>query len=491
MFLLKIILCYIFLFSFTVISIQFNLHLTEWTDNNEVVQHDCLRVDAWEDKKDIHEITSYCMSEWPSKWKIKKNSLDQEYTFAELSKLNITSEHLYLWSAPMDTIENYQFYLNQLSISNQTLVSPYSYVNCTLPKFGPLCQYSFDRYIPDYSSLNNIIEDSFMNKRSKEMNQTCYTHLQCNLGTTSLCIGWINICDGLIHCIDGIDEEPCWQLEINDCTENEFRCKNGKCIPLNFLHDNIYVPDCLDGSDEPRFATGSRWNPTGSLYKFEELSCSNLFPNKYALMSWSAVWCTDAYILNIDNLAISDKPNSMSDSCWSALTCYLHLSMRSPLNCTDICDSETCKQLIKKNCPDMFYMPNTPIAFGHIYFAYTKDYIVTQDIWTNEPEYVCYNEQLCDGFDSKRTLYTFNNTTCRRPQDFPFTIKNPRVREPGLKDYVLSVYVYLYKCNTIRRNASTFCNSSTMYQLEMCGTRFFWSRSRSSPGSSFFEQSQS
>ncbi len=33
-------------------------------------------------------------------------------------------------------------------------------------------------------------------------------------------------------------------------------------------------------------------------------------------------------------------------------------------------------ELIKYTCPDMFYYPTVPIAFGHIYFAYTKQYIV-------------------------------------------------------------------------------------------------------------------
>lgn len=65
-----------------------------------------------------------------------------------------------------------------------------------------------------------------------------------------LCIGWINICDGVVQCIDAIDEEHCWQLEINECKEDEYRCSNGQCISLSFLNDNIDAPDCLDGSDE-------------------------------------------------------------------------------------------------------------------------------------------------------------------------------------------------------------------------------------------------
>ncbi len=73
------------------VPLQFNLHLTKWDNNIEndiVVQHDCLRVDVWENKEqDIYEILSYCMSEWPSKWNIQSNNSDQIFTFAELSQL--------------------------------------------------------------------------------------------------------------------------------------------------------------------------------------------------------------------------------------------------------------------------------------------------------------------------------------------------------------------------------------------------------------------
>ncbi|CAF5125317.1 unnamed protein product, partial [Rotaria sp. Silwood1] len=53
------------------------------------------------------------------------------------------------------------------------------------------------------------------------------------------------------YCIDNkIDEENCWQLEINECNDNEYQCTNGQCISVSFFRDNIYPPDCLDGSDE-------------------------------------------------------------------------------------------------------------------------------------------------------------------------------------------------------------------------------------------------
>lgn len=181
MWVLKVLLYYNVLFLNLVIPLQFNLYLTEWNNNlnrNDIVlQHDCLRIDAWENKKDIYEIISYCISEWPSSWTIHANNFNQHFTFAELSQRNITSEHLYHWSAPIDLIENYQHYLDELLISNKILFSTYVYYNCTLPNFDSMCQYSFDEYESSYSSFQQIIYEFYTTVEYQSKNHTCYTHL--------------------------------------------------------------------------------------------------------------------------------------------------------------------------------------------------------------------------------------------------------------------------------------------------------------------------
>jgi hypothetical protein len=104
------------------VSMQRNLHFIERIGDNEsdvVTQHDCLRVDHWENKENIYEITLYCMNEWPSKWNIQENNVDQRFSFAQLYALNVTSEQLYLWSAPLDIVEHYQYYLDQMSTSGK------------------------------------------------------------------------------------------------------------------------------------------------------------------------------------------------------------------------------------------------------------------------------------------------------------------------------------------------------------------------------------
>jgi hypothetical protein len=88
------------------------------------------------DNDNVREIISYCLSVLPSEFNFENNDLFQTFTFLALSKQNISSEQLYLWSAPIDVIEDYQFYLNQLLTFNDSTLGKEIYYNFTLPKFG-------------------------------------------------------------------------------------------------------------------------------------------------------------------------------------------------------------------------------------------------------------------------------------------------------------------------------------------------------------------
>jgi hypothetical protein len=66
----------------------------------------------------------------------------------------------------------------------------------------------------------------------------------------SLCLDWSDICDRYVDCEYGVDEEHCWQLEMNECEDNEFRCENGQCISFDFWRDGENSFECLDKTDE-------------------------------------------------------------------------------------------------------------------------------------------------------------------------------------------------------------------------------------------------
>ncbi|CAF3921450.1 unnamed protein product [Rotaria sp. Silwood2] len=444
---------------------QINLDLTDWisvSESNTVLQHDCLHVFApTKFSFPPQQIISYCMSEWPSKWNIRENNFDQSFTFAELYKRNITSQQLYLWSAPMDIVEHYEFYLDQLSNSNKSpsIVTQLFY-NCTLPRFGPLCQYSLDIYMPYGSSLYEII-NNFYQENYRPMTLTCYTHLECNRGSNLACLDWTEICDGHIDCLnDGIDEEHCEQLEVNKCEESEFRCKNGECISHLFVQDGISI-ECIDQSDESYGrGHGPKNDISGPSFTFEDIRCPKDKGNQN-LFTTSCLKQRDHLILQAMFL---NESNSISDDCWFAFRCNFGIPDSSHPKCRDICLNRTCKEIINNTCPDMFFIPNAPILFGHIYLAYTKQAALKAITNSLPPQYVCYNEQLCDGFYTNKTLLLFHNATCRRPEDFPL-IFSELESDNWVDAYVKPIFRQLYKCNTIvKNNNPAVCNNSFMYQ---------------------------
>ncbi|CAF4531526.1 unnamed protein product, partial [Rotaria sp. Silwood2] len=213
-----------------------------------VRQHDCLYFDLSEDQWS-REIIPYCMSESTSKWSIVNTNFQTFLTFAELSRRNITSEQLHQWSAPIDISERYQLYLNHLSIGNVlSKMEKEIFYNCTSPAFGPQCQYQLDLYDPN-STLNEFIRIHYRQHAYAPEPLTCYTHLQCNRGSTPICLDWSEICDGKVDCTNGVDEKDCWPLISNKCKDDEYRCDNGQCIHSRFVNIGVSF-ECLDRSDQ-------------------------------------------------------------------------------------------------------------------------------------------------------------------------------------------------------------------------------------------------
>ncbi|CAF1478454.1 unnamed protein product [Adineta steineri] len=213
MFRIKYLLYFIF-FHLVIGQPQINLHHTGWAnenENNDLLQHDCLRIDVLNGDKYVYrEILFYCMNEFSSKFNIEENGYFPKFTFEQLSKQNIASQQLYLWSTPIDIIEDYQWYLNQLLISNDSPLSKKIFYNCTLPRFGSMCQYELDYYHSDYPSLYEMTKNFYNIYPYNPTDLTCYIHLQCNRGHPSACLDWTEICNGQIDCLDGgLDEEYC------------------------------------------------------------------------------------------------------------------------------------------------------------------------------------------------------------------------------------------------------------------------------------------
>ena len=257
MFCMKYYVYILFVQSFTTCT-QINLSLTDAfcrddDSNSNRLQHNCLHVPSiFRDFAQPEQIIHYCLGECPTEW-INHVIYDQpHWSFSQLVQQNMTSQQLYLWSAPIDIAERYQHYLNQLTSSGTIdMIEDGVFYNCTWPRFGPFCQYSFD-YISSLGlSLSELVHDFYANHPYESTTFTCYRHVKCNRGPVPICLDWSEICDGRVDCLEsGEDEKYCWQLEINECEENEYRCANGQCISKIFIHDSLHFADCLDQSDE-------------------------------------------------------------------------------------------------------------------------------------------------------------------------------------------------------------------------------------------------
>jgi hypothetical protein len=465
---LAIYLISIFIVHLVIASPQINLDLTDWTDQDQniVLQHNCLHVATSIGEFRSREIISYCMDESPSKWEIDQNTLVSMFTFAELSRMNVTSEQLYRWSGPMNVIERYQFYLNLMAIYNvsSSSLAAEVFYNCTLPRFGPQCQYSLDAYQSYHSSLNEIIEDHYLQATEPET-LTCYTHLQCDRGSSLICLDWSEICDGKIDCIDGKDEEHCFSLMNNNCANDEYRCNNGQCIPKTFFNDGSNNFDCLDRSDEPqnRFEHFQSAHNKPTLVN-ENVICSwrDNLRNDYMDPSLTSSCITKRRWI-IEQTMFSDRSNTVPDDCLLAFQCLHNIpNFNNPL-CSSFCEGEQCAELIENTCPGRLYVPLGPIAYGHIYLAFTKESAVNTTYPTRiPPTYICYNEQLCGAFPPNRTLPM--NLTCRRPEDFPIVFVDPSGQ--SYLSYIKPLFSKLSSCNSITTNPLVTCNGSHVYQCK-------------------------
>ena len=394
---------------------------------------------------------------------LKKNTFDEKFTFAELYERHVTSHQLHLWSASMDVVEQYQFYLNQISTTNEISLASQVFYNCTSPSFGPFCQYSFDYNQPHYSSLNELVHDFYVINTYKPTTMTCYVHLQCNRGSKSVCLDWSEICDGIVDCIDGNDERDCWPMEIYKCKENEFQCHNGQCIPKSFTFDNTDFPDCFDGSDESWLVGATFYDkiifePT---FVYEDVLC--LWPNKLDQSLWTRSCFKQRHRLLLMAL-FSENVYSIPNICWSAFKCLADIPDSPNITCSAFCLNGKCDQLIREHCPSMLYMPAVPTLFGHIYFVYIKEdakYIPRQTV---KPTYICSKDDICQGFPLNSTFLPFNNLTCYLFEDI-WSISNsyygPRSK---VESHFQEVYTDLYRCNTIQNRDPTICNHETMYR---------------------------
>jgi hypothetical protein len=141
--------------------------------------------------------------------------------------------------------------------------------------------------------------------------------LECNRGSDPICLDWSEICDGFIDCQDGIDEKHCWQLETNECADNEYRCHNGQCIPIAFFSDDTNTFQCLDQTDalhtyvsQPKPHSPLKGEP---IFSQEDVVCSRAFLDRPEVQLTSSCVFERSKILL--QAMFFNKPRSVSNDC--------------------------------------------------------------------------------------------------------------------------------------------------------------------------------
>ena len=412
------------LFSFSFLhlmncDLQINLHRTHQVSKDNHSQNHCLQVPGYVMKEsDPRQIISYCLGQYPFKFTIKQNNRDPQFTFQELAKQNVSNQQLYLWSAPIDLIEQYQFYLNQINKKSPEIsLGSEMFYNCTLPSFGPQCEYVLEDYQPYHSSLDEIVHDYYRYNRYDPSELTCYVHLECNRGSSSSCLDWREICDGKVDCLDGgLDEEHCWIMEMESYVQDDDLLGNKKCISERYFRDDSNADPCTGESTLIR-TKGKDSTEKESLvrdptFEEEEISCKKYnYPDQKKAVTFSR--CPETRFDLVHYLTFTIKPKWLSDQCWSTMRCTLDVIDRPSMIHSVLCDTTIINQIINATCPDMIMIPGIPILLGHVYIVYNKTKFIKQEYQTmRSPSHFCYNDEFLHIPNSENKTMTFNNLTC-------------------------------------------------------------------------------
>jgi hypothetical protein len=370
---------------FSIVDCQFSVNLYKTSESGYVnyFEYDCLRhyqtnseMNSLEYPHIRIETMEYCLRPTNDK-QLNVNFVnlrDENLTFDELYYLNISEVNLISLSTTIDLIEKYADFLNDKN--KRSLLSKNVYYKCRKPWFGNRCEYSFELYNSRDSKI--VVSDALNFKkrygtRVNAIDRTCYINIKCNRGGSSICLDWREICNGQIDCLNnGEDEKECFQLELNECNLNEYRCLNGLCISKDLIDNDEHLIDCLDRSIS-KFVKYNSNCLTDPMFVCEEYLC----PPNNKQFSCGDGECVEYFdkcqngrhYLLIQSLSIQGY---LSKQCWLALICLTKIrniinenSCQNFINSSDLFNS-------LQTCDEITEFPTIPILYGHVTFLYKK-----------------------------------------------------------------------------------------------------------------------
>jgi hypothetical protein len=398
---------FVVLLQLTTTNCQYILYNTDQTFKSSSLEYDCLNYHVYNEKLAyqglsdvIDEVIPYCFrpeNNFDRPLETFVDPLSQKLSFEQIRVANITALQLLSWSTPIEVAERYQIYLNELNPS----LNEYFY-NCTEGRFGLQCQYLFP--FGEGMSFNEIVEAAFRGRiaysESSDMivQMPCYVLLKCHRNGQLWCLDWREICDGKIDCFDeGLDEEFCFDMEMNECREDEYRCHNGLCISEDLWEDGMGDTDCLDRSDTAvkiDYIDSCFQDPT---FRCEEHSC-RADSKPFSCGDGQCVSTFDKcyngrHMLLIDSMIAK---GNLTNECWIAMICLTKLVKKDNENLCETWLMNSTVYAALEQCESFFQFPTMPVYSDHVRFFYKAPHLRTNDGAFLLPDYLCYDQQLCD-----------------------------------------------------------------------------------------------
>ncbi|CAF3252099.1 unnamed protein product [Rotaria socialis] len=388
---------------------------------HSVLQFDCLdyysyrETPAYQELRDVTiEHIPYCFRPATNEKKLvledSINPQAQYVSFQELSVANISVQQLFTWSVSINVIEQYQYYLYEPKSS----LNKYFY-NCSEPWFGLKCQYSFD--FDKRISFNQIIDTVFLSKMAYDeasyviFQTSCYVLLKCYRNGEPWCLDWREVCNGVVDCFDdGLDEESCFELEKNECSENEFRCRNGLCIDASLWEQGEGDADCLDQSDQYMEVFNSSNCFQYATFRCEEHTCtrsSTMYPCGDGQCCGRFKVCNNGRHKLFIN-AITAQGN-LTEKCWIAMVCLTEIGKYVNGTLCETWKTSNSTYEFLKECDYFFQFPTIPVYSDHVRFFYKSPYSRTNLGQHFLPDYICFDQHLCDFLEPQ---LIHGNLTC-------------------------------------------------------------------------------
>ncbi|CAF4299465.1 unnamed protein product, partial [Adineta steineri] len=226
--------------------------------------------------------------------------------------------------------------------------------------------------------------------------------------------------------------------------------------PNEFVGDDTKNFDCIDGSDEPvkEIASSGEYFPDEPAFGRDDMICGATFVTSPCLFRREVILMESMF---------SNKDNNVTDACWSAYKCYFAIITAEHPHITFNVINKSCIPIIRKTCPDMLYVPNIPIFFGHIYTAYKKNELSHSD--SIEPPYLCSNKSFYDDSLSLVLETVLNNTMCFKVSRFTSmaAVSVPRITH-RFQDPMDDVYQRIKGHYPIINFPLYRCSQSHLYQ---------------------------